>query len=57
MKKDTKKNRHILDVVKSVRKQSRQEEIDLHGKPLNYTKIVKSKKTYNRKKDKHVDVD
>ena len=47
-----KKNKKILEIVKAVRKQSRQEEINLHGKPINVSKVVTSKKIYNRKKNK-----
>jgi hypothetical protein len=48
-----KKNKEILEIVKASRKQSREEEIQLHGKPLNYNKVIASKKLYNRKKDKN----
>ena len=48
-----KKNNHIIDIVKAARKKSRQEEISLHGKTINYSKIAKSKKIYNRKKNKN----
>jgi hypothetical protein len=44
-----KKNKNILEIVKAARKQSRQEEISLHGKTINLSKIVTSKKVYNRK--------
>lgn len=47
-----KKNKKILEIVKAARKQSRQEEISLHGKPINVSKVVTSKKIYNRKKNK-----
>ena len=44
-----KKNKEILDIIKAARKQSREEEIKLHGKLSNQTKVIKSKKVYNRK--------
>lgn len=44
-----KKNKHILDIIKAARKQSREEEIQLHGKPINQIKVIQSKKVYNRK--------
>ena len=43
-------NRRILDYVKAVRKKSREEEIQLYGKPLPKTKIKESKKIYKRNK-------
>ncbi|MDD2285117.1 MAG: hypothetical protein PHQ11_06930 [Paludibacter sp.] len=48
-----KKNKEILEIIKAARKQSREEEIKLHGKPIKQTKIVQSKKVYNRKKQKN----
>ena len=47
-----KKGNKTPDVVKASRKLSREEEIRLHGKPIGYLKIEKSKKMYNRKKNK-----
>lgn len=38
--------------VKAARKASREEEIRLHGKPINYKNISVSKKVYNRKRNK-----
>ena len=38
--------------VKAARRESREEEIRLHGKPVNHHRVVTSKKVYNRKKDK-----
>lgn len=40
----------IMEQVKAARKQSRDEEIQTHGKPINYRKVMDSKKQYNRKK-------
>lgn len=37
------------DYVKACRRLAREEEIEMYGKPLNYSKIKSSKKTYNRK--------
>ena len=42
----------VLEQVKAARKQSREEEIQIHGKSINYRKIMASKKQYNRKKNK-----
>ncbi|HLP04324.1 MAG TPA: hypothetical protein VK152_02740 [Paludibacter sp.] len=47
-----KKKDSILEQVKAARKQSREEEIRLHGKPINFRKISGSKKHYSRKKNK-----
>ena len=40
----TKKKNKVLEQVKAMRKQSREEEIKSHGKPINYKKIIASKK-------------
>ncbi len=51
MKRKRKKKRNlIIDSLKVAKRNSRNEEIALHGKPINYKRIVKSKKVYNRKK-------
>lgn len=47
-----KKRSSIIEQVKSARKQSRDEEIQKHGKSINYRKVMASKKQYNRKKNK-----
>ncbi len=47
-----KEKNSILEQVKATRKQSREEEIKAHGKPINYRKIKESKKSYNRKRNK-----
>jgi hypothetical protein len=47
-----KKTNKVLEQVKAARKQSRDEEIQTHGKSINYRKVMKSKKQYNRKKNK-----
>lgn len=53
MKRKRKKKRNsIIDSLKVAKRNSRNEEIALHGKPINYKLIVKSKKVYNRKKIK-----
>lgn len=54
-KKKSKKQKLVIDAVKAARKQSREEEIATHGKPLNFKKVVQSKKVYNRKKNKAED--
>jgi hypothetical protein len=46
----TKKKSSVLEQVKASRKQSRDEEIQKHGKSINYRKVMASKKQYNRKK-------
>jgi len=48
MKKKKKKNNEIKDVLKAVRKESREAEINAHGKPILYTKVEQSKKIYKR---------
>jgi len=45
-----KKRNTIIDSLKVAKRNSRNEEIAMHGKPINYLKIVKSKKVYSRKK-------
>jgi len=54
MKKRTPKNsaKIVMQAVKASRKQSRDEEIKFFGKPLNYNKVITSKKVYNRKNNK-----
>ena len=51
MKPKKKKDMAVL-AVKAARRESREEEIRLHGKPVNHHRVVTSKKVYNRKKDK-----
>lgn len=41
--------KNIPDYIKHVKKLNREEEIKLHGKPISYHKVVKSKKLYSRK--------
>ena len=48
----TKKKNKVLEQVKAMRKQSREDEIKSHGKPINYKKIIASKKLYKRKNKK-----
>lgn len=47
-----KKKGSVMEQVKAARKQSREEEIKVHGKSINYRKVMESKKQYNRKKNK-----
>ena len=47
-----KKRSSVMEHVKASRKQSRKEEIQAHGKSINYRKVMESKKQYNRKKNK-----
>lgn len=39
-----------LDYIKANRKASREEEIQLYGKPVSFSKVFASKKKYTRKK-------
>jgi len=48
----TKKKHSVMEQVKAARKQNRDEEIQTHGKSINYRKVMESKKKYNRKKNK-----
>lgn len=48
MKQRNKKNKEIQDILKSTRKQSRDEEIKAHGKPILFKKVEESKKKYKR---------
>lgn len=50
--KQKKKKNTVIEQVKAARKQSRNEEIQTHGKSINYRKVMASKKQYNRKKNK-----
>lgn len=45
-----KKSNPLMDYVKASRRGSREAEIELYGKPINHTKVVTSKKVYDRKK-------
>jgi len=47
-----KKQSSVMEQVKAARKQSREEEIQTHGKSINYRKVMESKRQYNRKKSK-----
>ena len=51
MKPKKKQDMAVL-AVKAARRESREEEIRLHGKPIRHHHVVASKKVYNRKKDK-----
>jgi hypothetical protein len=50
MKRKKNKNDQIKDIIKSARKQSREDEIKAHGKPILHQKVETSKKTYKRLK-------
>lgn len=39
----------ILAALKAARKKSREDEIHAHGKPINYSSVVRSRKAYTRK--------
>ena len=45
----------IKDLLKEVRKESREAEINAHGKPINKTKVETSPKVYKR--NKKVDIE
>jgi 16S rRNA U1498 N3-methylase RsmE len=55
MKRKKKKNDQIKDIIKSARKQSREDEIKAHGKPISLQKVAESKKTYKRYKKVNTD--
>lgn len=40
------------EILKAVKKASREEEIEKYGHPISYVRIVRNKKKYNRK-NKH----
>ena len=50
MKPKKKKINTIKDVLKAARKESREDEIKAHGKPVLHTKVVQPKNKYNRGK-------
>ena len=52
MKKSKKKGVFLDAYIKAARKGSREAEIEQYGHPLNYKKVFKSKKVYDRKKYK-----
>ena len=47
-----KKTQPLDDYIKAARKGSREAEIEQYGHPLNHRKVFKSKKVYDRKRDK-----
>lgn len=48
--KNKKKTKKLLkDIIKATREKQRNEEIELYGKTINHSKVVKSKKQYSRK--------
>ena len=51
----TREQKAIIDVIKVSRRKSREEELAIHGKPINYQKVIPSKKVYNRKRNKAED--
>ena len=61
MKKSKKQKRLRItedDYILANRRAARTEEIELHGRPVSFRKMLhKSKKTYNRKRLKEVKVD
>ncbi|MEG1140890.1 MAG: hypothetical protein RSE41_00255 [Clostridia bacterium] len=44
------------DSLKAFKKASRELEIEMHGKPICHMKIQKSKKIYDRNKNKSIDI-
>ena len=55
MKPKKKKINPIRDILKAARKESREDEINAHGKPINKTKVETSHKVYKR--NKKVDIE
>lgn len=55
MKRKKNKNNQIKDIIKSARKQSREDEIKAHGKPISYQKVAETKKAYKRLKKVNLD--
>lgn len=56
MKPKKKKINPIKDVLKAARKESHEDEINAHGKPVLHTKVVQPKNRYNRGKSKKIDI-
>ena len=56
MKPKKKKINTIKDVLKAARKESREDEIKAHGKPVLHAKVVQPKNKYNRGKNKKIDI-
>lgn len=53
MKNKKKKKKALLkDIIKATREKQRNEEIELYGKTINHSRVVKSKKQYSRKNNK-----
>ena len=44
------KNDIMYKALKRARKESREEEIRLYGKPINHNKVFRNKKIYSRKR-------
>ncbi len=55
MKTKKKKFNPIKDALKAARKESRENEIKAHGKPVLHTKVVQPENKYNRRKNKKID--
>lgn len=55
MKPKKKKINPIRDILKAARKESRDDEINAHGKPIHKTKVETSPKVYKR--NKKVDIE
>ena len=55
MKQKKQQKNNIKDILKIVRKQSREDELKAYGKPILYKKVEESKKKYKR--NKKVDLD
>lgn len=50
MKNKKKKKKSLLkDIINATREKERNEEIELYGKTINHSRVVKSKKQYSRK--------
>ena len=56
MKPKKKKINPIKDILKAARKDSRENDIKAHGKPVLHTKVAQHKNRYNRGKNKKIDI-
>lgn len=55
MKSKKKNSNPIKDILKTVRKESREAEIKAHGKPIRQSKVAESKTAYKRNKRVNLD--
>lgn len=50
------KKNSVIEIIKTSRKQSREEEIKLHGKPVRQFNVKESGKIYKRNINKKIDI-